>query len=93
MERFLTHINNVAEEYKDDILEVNHLNKASELETHLSGFHILGYELSDNEKEWVNVAFSRYYGIKGIRMVKEDDVGKKNSTKKHSVSTAESQSH
>ena len=37
----------------------------------LSGFHIPGFELSEDENNWVNVAFSRYYGIKGIRMVKE----------------------
>ena len=28
--------------------------------------------MSDNENDWRNVAFSRYYGIKGIRMIKQE---------------------
>ena len=28
--------------------------------------------MSDDEKDWRNVAFARYYGIKGIRMVKHE---------------------
>ena len=37
-----------------------------------SWFHLMKIEMSNNEKDWHNVAFSRYYGIKGIRVVKED---------------------
>ena len=33
-----------------------------------SGFHIPSFELSEDENRWENVAFARYYGIKGIRM-------------------------
>lgn len=37
-----------------------------------SGMHTITYVLSDDVSGWANVAFSKYYGIKGIRMVKND---------------------
>lgn len=55
---------------KDDILQVKAFKNNDEKAEILSGFHILGFELSENESDWKNVAFARYYGIKGIRMVK-----------------------
>ncbi len=63
---------------KNTVLTVKPLKKVSKTEDMMSGFHIPGFELSEDEKAWMNVAFARYYGIKGIRMVKEkpekDDV-------------------
>ena len=37
----------------------------------LSGFHIIDNELSEDENSWENVSFARYYGIMGVRVVKE----------------------
>lgn len=33
--------------------------------------HLIHPELTDDANHWMNVAFSRYYGIQGIRMLKE----------------------
>jgi len=35
-----------------------------------SGLHISNYALDEDEYNWKNVAFARYYGIQGIRMTK-----------------------
>lgn len=58
-------------EKKDKILVVNEFQRVSKLEDLLSGFHIPDYILSDNENDWKNVDFARYYDIKGIRMISE----------------------
>ena len=36
-----------------------------------SGLHIPNYDLDEDESNWKNVAFARYYGIKGIRKIKQ----------------------
>lgn len=59
-------------ESNDKVLTVEHLRESTHKEDMLSGFHIPKLELSENEDSWINVAFARYYGIKGIRMVKEE---------------------
>ena len=56
----------------DKILTVEYFKESTHKEDVLSGFHIPRFELSDNENYWVNVAFARYYGIKGVRMIKEN---------------------
>ena len=56
---------------KNQILEVLSFKKLQKWEEMAGGFHIPGFELSEDEKNWINVAFARYYGIKGIRMTKE----------------------
>lgn len=33
--------------------------------------HLIHPELTDDENHWMNVAFARYYGVQGIRMLKE----------------------
>lgn len=66
---------------KDNVLQVKEFKNISEKAEILSGFHILGFELSENESDWKNVAFARYYGIKGIRMVKEKNDNKKTEHK------------
>lgn len=35
----------------------------------LSGFHLGSSAFSNNENDWKNVSFARYYHIKGIRLV------------------------
>lgn len=63
------------------ILIVNNFNRSSKLEDMMSGFHIPNYELSEDESDWKNVAFARYYGIKGIRMVRNKNESEKERTK------------
>lgn len=57
---------------RDTILVVQPFNKASRLETCISGFHIIDNDLSEDETRWENVAFARYYGVKGIKCIKSD---------------------
>ncbi len=67
-------IQNHKQLHKDTILEIfeygdkEYLNKLYKM----SGGHLLQATLSVNENHWQNVAVARYYGIKGIRMVKKD---------------------
>lgn len=35
-----------------------------------SGFHLISNELSDDENNWKNVAFSRFHNIKSVRVIK-----------------------
>ena len=49
------------------------VENSEKIEDLFSGFHIPFFELSENENRWENVAFARYYGIKGIRMEKDKD--------------------
>ena len=55
---------------KEEIVTVSSITPVSETVANLSGLHILFYEMSEDANDWRNVAFSRYYGIKGIRMIK-----------------------
>ena len=57
---------------KEKIIEVNQLRPVGDMVYNASCFHLMTVEMSDNENDWRNVAFSRYYGIKGIRMVKPE---------------------
>ena len=61
-----------SEQAKTEIVTVPSVVPVSENVANMSGLHILYYEMSDNENDWRNVAFSRYYGIKGIRMIKSE---------------------
>lgn len=54
-----------------EIVTISALVPVSENLYTASGFHLLFYEMTENENEWRNVAFARYYGIKGIRMIKQ----------------------
>ena len=79
MEEIITSAKQLASsENHKPVLEVKPFKKLQKWEELASGFHIPGYELSEDENNWINVAFARYYGIKGIRMIKnktnsEDD--------------------
>ena len=62
------------------ILTVKPFKQLQKWEEMASGFHVPGFELTEEENNWINVAFSRYYGIKGIRMEKalsENDKNRK----------------
>lgn len=63
-------------EAKKHVITVNSLKPVSETLVNASGLHILSFEMSEDENFWSNVAFSRYYGIKGIRMVKQNSNNK-----------------
>lgn len=39
----------------------------------ISGFHIASSDFSDDENDWRNVSFSRYYNIRGIQAILPDD--------------------
>ena len=55
-----------------NVLQVAPLKALDENIDMMSGFHIPGFELLEDENNWINVAFARYYGIKGVSMVKND---------------------
>ena len=70
VEELLSFVQN-SKEAKEHVITVNALNPVSEVIENASGLHILSFEMSEDENFWSNVAFSRYCGIKGIRMVKQ----------------------
>ena len=55
------------------VLSIKQFAGNDRLKERLSGFHLLGYELSENENDWKNVALARYYNIKGVRIKKDND--------------------
>ena len=69
--KFLAFVNS-SDYNKSHVIEVNSLLTIDENVRLASCFHIMTLEMSDNANDWRNVAFSRYYGIKGIRMMKKD---------------------
>lgn len=57
---------------KRNVIVVNSLRPVPDIINKASWFHLNYYKMSDDENDWRNVAFSRYYGIKGIRMIKNN---------------------
>ena len=51
------------------VLEIPPPPKFPEALVWMSGRHIVRPSLKEDERDWENVAFARYYGIKGIRVV------------------------
>ena len=58
---------------KHRILEIPDSPKITKKLWYASGFHLLFNELSENKNDCKNISFSRYFGIKGIRVVKLND--------------------
>ena len=55
---------------KDPVLTIKPY-RALTLEEHvMSAYHVTDMGISEDENEWKNVAFARYYGIKGVRAMK-----------------------
>ncbi len=77
------------EESYRNIVDARLLQNSNKKEDIMSGFHTLGFELSEDENNWINVAFARYYGIKGIRLIKDES--EKETIKTEAIPT-ESQS-
>ena len=69
VQKLLSFVNH-SEQAKKEIVTVPSFVPVSETIANMSGLHILFYKMSKDENDWRNAAFSRYYGIKGIRMVK-----------------------
>lgn len=72
VERLLTMVKNLDTEKRDSVITVETMVEPSGNERLYTALHTLSYKLSEDENEWKNVAFARYYRIKGIRMVKDD---------------------
>ena len=60
-----------SKQVKDQIVIVHSLMPVSETVANMTGLRLLFYKMSEDANDWRNVAFSRYYGIKGIRMIKQ----------------------
>ena len=56
---------------KDTVLEIKPEKELTLKEHIMSAYHISSLGLADDENEWKNVSFARYYGIKGIRVKKD----------------------
>ncbi len=59
----------VSDNGSQTILEVEPFPEPDKLESFLSGYHTFDINASDDVDSWTNVSFSRYYGIKGIRVL------------------------
>ena len=56
---------------KSRVLTVKPIKESTTVKDFLSGFHLSYYDFSEDENDWGNAAFARYYGIKGIRKAKQ----------------------
>ena len=72
-QELLFHVQQTKTENKNSVLSVKPFRKASKTEVMMSGFHIVQNDLSDDVNSWENVAFARYYGIKGVRVAKNNN--------------------
>ena len=59
---------------QQDVLCVNPFRKVQQWESFLSGFHTFDNKMSEDAADWRNVAFARYYGIKGISVLNLEDM-------------------
>ena len=72
-EQFQVFLSDLTQAPSETVFIIKPFRKASSIEERLSGFHILYYNLSADEHNPSNIAFSRYYKIKGIKMVQEQE--------------------
>ena len=66
-----------SEDAQRNTIVVNTIQPVHHLIYKSSYFHLIYSNLSPNENDWANVAFARYYGIKGISMVEKKSVQNK----------------
>ena len=76
VEQMLTMVKNLDDAQKNSVITVKAITEPSDNEGLYTALHTMSYELSEDEHEWKNVAFARYYGIKGIRMVKDNEANR-----------------
>ena len=67
VEKLLSTVSSISVNKKDTVLVVDNIKLPSDHEDFYTTLHLLRFEISEDEQEWKNVAFARYYGIKGIR--------------------------
>ena len=51
------------------VLDVEPFSEPSKIKDFLSGKHAFNANVTEDTNSWINVAFARYYGIKGVRVV------------------------
>lgn len=73
MQNLLDETEKFSIETPDKVLQVKPLKEMDRNMELMTGFHIPGFELTEDENNWINVAFARYYGIKGVRMIKDNN--------------------
>ena len=54
-------------------LDVEPFSEPSKIKDFLSGKHAFNTNVTEDTNSWINVAFARYYGIKGVRVVGETE--------------------
>lgn len=57
---------------KEKIISVCPMVPVNEAIANTSGLHLLFFKMSEDENDWRNVSFARYYGLKGIRMIEKN---------------------
>lgn len=60
---------------KEVVLNVKPFPVTSTMQDFLSGYHTFDTNITDDKDSWINVAFARYYGIKGVRVLHTDSAG------------------
>ena len=58
---------------KKKILYLTPFPTAGKIQSFLSGYHTFDANVTDDTNSWINVAFARYYGIKGVRVLNSKD--------------------
>lgn len=66
----ITYVKHNRQNYLNQVLTVKSFKEPCKEANLMSGFHIVKNSLPEDENSWENTAFARYYGIKGIRMIK-----------------------
>ena len=72
MKEILVSVKQVKQTKETIMLYVKPFRKVSFSENLLSGLHIPNYDLKKDVNSWSNVAFARYYGIKGIQVIDDE---------------------
>ena len=71
VECLIESVRRMDKEQKRHIISVDKIKPPSEHEDLYTTLHLLRYDISENEREWKNVALARYYHVKGIRSKKK----------------------
>jgi len=87
MENMISEAKRMQANSADTILTVERFKDSGPLPNLLSGLHLSYFDLSEDINDWGNVAFARYYGIKGVRMVNRQSEEVKSGAKKLSETT------
>ena len=67
---FITSVKQARLTSPDTVFTVQVFKEPSPLIKSLSGYHLMYHSLAKEADSWGNVAVARYYGIKGVRMVR-----------------------